>query len=566
MEKAKPYIRCAGYPRNSDPRKKDSATLESQEKEILRNIEKKKGEGYVLEEGCMYPEAMTAYMLPYRERPQFMKLLEDARRGKFDVLIVTEFSRLSRRMSEQAVIISLLEDMGVRVESCTEEFDDSALGQFMRAAAAYSSESEREKTFWRTQRGAKDRATLALSGGGKATYGYRYIDSKKYKRAMYEPNETIIWVDENGKGWSEAEVVRFIYAEIKKGISIRQVRLTLTRLKVPTRKGGYVWADSTVHYIATREAYVGRAVNNRFGAKNKKVYKKPEEDHIELEDGVIPALVDEDTWNAVQERIKENKQLATRNNKHPEIGMLRGGLIRCSYCGWSMTPRHSRSRPTGPIKWQYGCSRKDGGEERRQNHTLYVSIPLADEYVWSVAVSYIRQPEKVRARVDDLKKHYSIETHSDVIQKQIDELIIRRDNILAMAEVATDKDTVATLQGRLTALEKERHDLYTLLADETECEEINRKIMEEIARFEKWVVDVTPSLGNPEYEPSIEEKRLACRILGIFAVCHPAGSQKRITVDVAPPGIMKALEPLIKLTQEEEEEVSDSVQKEQWLR
>ncbi len=566
MDKMKPYTRCAGYPRNSDPRKKDSATLESQEKEIRRYIEKMKDEGYVLETGCMYPEAMTAYMLSYRERPQLMKLLNDAKHGKFDVVIVTEFSRLSRRMSEQAVIISILEDMGIRVESVTEHFDDSALGQFMRAAAAFSSESEREKIFWRTQRGSKDRASVALSGGGKATYGYSYIDGEKYKRARYVPNETIIWVDENGTEWSEAGVVRFIFNELKQGISIRQVRLELTRLKVPTRKGGYVWADSTVHYIATREAYKGRAVNNRYGAKNKKVFKKPEEEHIELEDGIIPPLIDEDTWNAVQERIKENKQLAMRNNKHPEIGMLRGGIIRCSYCGWSMTLRHGRAHPTSPVRWQYGCSRHDGGEERRQNHTLYVSIPLADEFVWSVAVSYIRQPENVRARVDDLKRHYSIETHSDIIQSQIDGLIARRDNLLAMAEIATDKDTIATLQGRLSVLEKERRDLYSLLVDETVREEMNYKIMEEITRFEKWVENVTPTLGNAEYEPDIEEKRLACRILGIRATVHPAGVKQRITVAIAPPGIIKALEPLIKLTQEERDEMSNSIQNGQWLR
>jgi len=45
--------------------KKDSATLESQEKEIHRYIKSRENEGYVFEEGCMYPEAMTAYMLPY---------------------------------------------------------------------------------------------------------------------------------------------------------------------------------------------------------------------------------------------------------------------------------------------------------------------------------------------------------------------------------------------------------------------------------------------------------------------------------------------------------------------
>jgi hypothetical protein len=122
------------------------------------------------------------------------------------------------------------------------------------------------------------------------------------------------------------------------------------------------------------------------------------------------------------------------------------------------------------------------------------------------------------------------------------------------------------LQGRLSALEKERRDLYSLLVDETEREEMNKKIMEEIARFEKWVENVTPTLGNPDYEPNMEEKRLACRILGIRATVHPAGSEKRITVDIAPPGIIKALEPLIKLSQEEAEEMSNSIQNEQWLR
>lgn len=65
--------------------------------------------------------------------------------------------------------------------------------------------------------------------------------------------------------------------------------------------------------------------------------------------------------------------------------------------------------------------------------------------------------------------------------------------------------------------------------------------MEEIVRFEKWVVDVTPSLGDPEYEPSMEEKRLACRILGIRATVHPAGSKQLITFDVAPPEIISLI-------------------------
>lgn len=534
MEKAKRFTRCAGYPRNSDPTKKDSATLESQAKEILRYVKAKESDGYVFEEGCMYPEAITAYMLPYRDRPVLMRVLEDARRKRFDVLVVTEYSRLSRRQSEQAIIISILEDMGVRVESVTEQFDESALGQFMRDAAAFSSESEREKTFWRTRRGEKDRAQVALAGGGYATYGYKWADEGKYKRARYVANEDIIWVDENGKEWSEAEVVRFIFSHLKLGWSIRQTRLELTRLKVPKRKGGYVWADSTVHYIATRERYTGKAVNNMWGHKNRKVYRKQEEEHIPLEDGTIPPLIDIDTYKLVQDKLMENKQLAIRRNKHNDSGMLRGGIARCGICGWSMIARNRKNRPTAPITQQYACMRKDGGEERRCNHTLYISIPLADQYVWDIVVSYIREPERVRTRVNELRTELSIESHKDVIERQIEEIERREDNILKMAEVAMDEDSIATLQKRLSELERERRDLHSMLVDEEERFVINEKIMEEVNRFERWVQEVTPALSDPTYCPSMDEKRLACRVMGVRVTINPAGSENRIVVEVVP--------------------------------
>src|SRR5205807_9911402 len=102
--------------------------------------------------------AMTAYMKPFREREVFMKMLDAARRKEFDILVVTEFSRLSRRQVEQAVIINLLEQYGVKVESVTEKFDETSLGVLMRNIVAYNAEAEREKIHYRTARGRLDRA------------------------------------------------------------------------------------------------------------------------------------------------------------------------------------------------------------------------------------------------------------------------------------------------------------------------------------------------------------------------------------------------------------------------
>src|SRR5260370_42186455 len=95
----------AGNPRVTDESLYDSKTLESQEKEIRRYIER---QGYEVTEDHLYPEAMTAYMKPFKQRPQFMNMLEGARRKEVDTLHLTAESRLSRRQVEQAMTSAML--------------------------------------------------------------------------------------------------------------------------------------------------------------------------------------------------------------------------------------------------------------------------------------------------------------------------------------------------------------------------------------------------------------------------------------------------------------------------
>ena len=178
--------RAAGYPRVSDENLKDSPTIESQEKAIREYCENCT---YDLEARFIYSEAMTAYMKPYHERPQFMRMIAAAKRREFDVLVVTEFNRLSRRQVEQAMIIDMLQKYGVRVESVTEKFDDSGVGTFMRNVFAFIAEVEREKTFWRTARGMRDRMVEGhvLSGRGAALTAARDIRSWTVCRTSCRP-------------------------------------------------------------------------------------------------------------------------------------------------------------------------------------------------------------------------------------------------------------------------------------------------------------------------------------------------------------------------------------------
>ncbi len=92
-----------------------------------------------------------------------------------------------------------------------------------------------------------------------------------------------------------------------------------------------------------------------------------------------------------------------------------------------------------------------------------------------------------------------------------------------------------------------------MLVDEEEREEVNKKIIEEVDRFERWVAQVTPRMSDAQnaFDIQLEEKRLACRVLGVKVYIHPASVPDRIEVQVSPPAIMKEMKPLLKLVEED---------------
>lgn len=550
----KKAIRAAGYPRVSDPGKKDSATLESQEKAIRKYVTEA---GYELDDTLIYSEAHTAYMLPYRDRPQLMKLLEAARRHEFDVLIVTEFSRLSRRQVEQAVIISILEDYGVKVESVTEVFDDSPVGHLMLAINAYVAEVEREKTHWRTNRGRRDRAEVALTGQGEARYGYKYMDSEKYKKAYYVLNEEIIHTDIQGKEWTRPGVINFIVNSLLDGKSLRGIARTLTDLGIPTPMGKLVWSKTTVYYIATDRFYTGAASNFRYIKEgNSYSMKRPEEERIKLPEGIVPVIVSVEKYEAVQQQLELNKQLSVRNNHHPVVGIMRGGFAKCGICGYVLHVRNYNTPNTrgegNTIRTpDYCCQRREGGEDRTNNHSNTINVRALDEIVWKIATEYIRKPDLVKARIDEVKRENTIETHTDTIKQKLNDANKRAKNIYQLAEFASDEETIASLQRRLAEIEKEKQDLRALLYDAEEQEELQEEVLAEVARFEDWAHQFCAHLDIPDYEPTYEEKQRACAILGINAIIYPPSYEDRVSIEVGPPSILRVISPILPSTKDE---------------
>lgn len=526
--------RAAAYPRVSDESLEDSKTLESQEKEIRRYIALK---GYELDEEHVYPEAKSAYYLTYRERLQFMRLLDACRRKLIDVVVVSEFSRIARKQHELALLIGLIESYGVRVESCTEVYEKTAVGTFLLAANAFANELEVEKTRHRTTRGKMDRLNDGnLCGSGIPTYGYRFIDTEHETNARYVIYEP------------EAEVVILIFEKADQGWSVRRIAIYLTEQGIPTAKGLSVWSNQSVDRILKNHAYIGEAIALKWKKDERhKARPRHADEHLQLPSGIIPPIIDVELFERVQRQLCTNKTDSIRSNKHDELGLMRAKKAYCGICGWAMKVKYPRSaygRQNVPHVPEYYCRIKNGGEGTANNHTVSISLTILDKAAWEYATQFLLNPELVREHIATLRSQTTFESNREAIQEQLKVLKKKISNLVALASDAEDQDTIDDLKGQLHDLEIKKRKAQQYLDHEEQEEEENAKIQQAIDDFEAWAKKVAPRLTDPAHEVSYAERRAAVIAIGIRATVWPKGGEDRVVLEIAPPKIMELM-PLI---------------------
>ena len=527
------HLIVAAYVRESDPSLENSATIESQKQAIREYCQK---EGYELSEDLIYADALSSTKLPYRKRPQLMKALDDA--GKlFHILIVNEYGRLARKQTEQAVLIELLKEKDVEVLSCTEQFDDTPTGHFMRAAYAFNSEVEALKIAERTYRGKVHRAKLGqrLLGMGIPGYGYMWADETKSKYAI---NDTVFHIDQDGTEWSEYKVVIFIFDRLDEGWSTRKIQRYLLEKGIKTRYGKQAWGRQTIRQIAKCPNYTGKAVAFRWQkVEGKKgMVLRDEAETIPLPDGTIPAIISIDQFERVQKQFAINKQEAIRNSKYPEIGLLKYGLAKCGLCGHNCTMGHAT--PHGGTIHSYECYELAMNGVRCR---VSCRIDPVDMEAWIMAVEHIRCPQLVIDRMHELFQQRNQRNDAKTIHAQLTESKKKIQNLVLLAEDATDRDELENIRGRIAVLQKKKRDLERMLIDLENEEEEHRKIDKAVSDFLLWCEKVRPFIDDPDYTPTYAEKRRAVVILGIAATIFPAGSDIRYTLDLKPPSIMEVL-------------------------
>lgn len=312
-------------------------------------------------------------------RPELERMMRDLAVGGADTVVIYDQSRMFRKMTAWFDLRQELDRLGVRVCSVTQPM----IGGDLRDPAAFLTEGSmalfnqmwvlqtRQKVIEKMRWMAKE----GLHTGGKPPLGFRVEGGR-------------LVVDED-----EASVVREIFAAYAAGRSYRDIIAQLNSDGRKTKSGG-LFGTNSLHDLLKNEKYIGvlRYGSASIDADGHRNTHAEREDAIRVE-GALPAIVDRETWEKVQKRMKENQKAKAGRPPMARSYPLKGKVF-CGECGAAMSVTRSESRG-GRQYYSYRC----GSKER---HGSCENMPIRVDYLEKRVADAVREILSDPGNIDGL--------------------------------------------------------------------------------------------------------------------------------------------------------------------
>lgn len=284
------------------------------------------------------------------DRPDFKRLIKDAKNGCFNTIICKTQSRFTRDMElVEKYIHGLFPLIGVRFIGIVDNVDTDIKGnKKARQINGLINEWYCEDLSENIRSVYKAKMEKGQFLGAYAPYGYNKDPKDKYK----------LVIDEEA-----AQVVRKIFTYSTQGYGNRQICYKLSEEKIPTptiykknqglnyenrlkdntfgnRYG--IWATTTIRQILTNRMYIGDMVQGKqrkVSYKSKKVVEVPQAEWIIVPNCHEP-IIDKEVFELVQKLIKTRRYARA---KEGEISLL-AGKVKCLTCGSTLTKINGESK------------------------------------------------------------------------------------------------------------------------------------------------------------------------------------------------------------------------------
>ena len=372
-----------------------------------------------------------------RNRVQFQKMMADAERGDFEMLVVKDISRLARNTVDLLQSVRRLKALGIRTEFLTANMSSMGDSEFVLTMFGALAQEESANTSKRVKFGKRLNAEKGRVPN--LVFGYDKTPGD-YFRLDINPDE--------------AEVVRQIYCwYITAGYGGSKIANMLNQRGLKTKRN-CDWNQAAVCRILTNPIYIGKVVNGRqeiadFLTSTR--VDKEEKDWLIVERPELRIVSDEEFQQAGDLMKARGNAFRLDRTRHSNQYLF-STLIRCKDCGWSFR-RVARTYKNTHVRWV--CSKHNGqGIHNCPNATSIDENELIEQ-LDAFFISLVRDRTHLEAQ----------------LRKSIREKSMPTDGTEA---------EIAKIEAEITRLGKRRDRLLDLYADGTiEKEELKRKMDEE---------------------------------------------------------------------------------------
>ena len=440
----------------------------------------------------------SGYTFEQRENYQRMRPL--LMNGLYDILMIKDFSRFSRRNSRGLVELEDLRDAGVRIISIGDGIDYPTYDDWNNIQVRFLLNempvTDASKKVKRVVESRQNEGNWICA----VPYGYYFVNTK----------EMIFEVDE-----AAAEVVREIFDLYIKGWGYKKIANYLTEKNIPTPrmvekerkeaeaaknkskeeikiKASSVWAIPTVSGILQNDFYIGTLRQRKYARKNiNGADKKLDVEENKVFENHHPAIVDVKTFMKAQQQLKQRSISHYRGVKKYENEY--SGFLFCGDCG---SPMFSMSRPDLAPAYTCGTYHKRGLKGCTSHH---IRLDTLDDLLKNYVERVMKNSEKMIAELEKAIKDepQMMKSSASTIAKLEVELAKARESYKA------------TQKQKIRELMKADGDNREII--EETYEEIETELLQKIDGLEKQL-EMTVEHRNTR----IEVNRIAKTALDIF--------------------------------------------------
>lgn len=270
-----------------------------------------------------------------KNRKEFLHLMQDAKKGLFDMVVVKDISRFARNTVDLLQNIRTLKSLGIETTFLTSNMtvlgqSEFALTIFGALAQEESANISKRVKFGKKMNAEKGRVPNIV-------YGYDKIIGEYFN----------LTVNEN-----EAKVIRQIYEwYLHEGYGASKIAYMLNEKGMRTKRN-CKWSQNAVCRILTNELYTGKIINGKQEVKDFLTGERIERDKSEWFITERPELriIEPDQYQKAQELLHSRYNAFKIKGERQSNKYLFSSLIKCKECGWSFR-RRVRTYKNTYIDW-----------------------------------------------------------------------------------------------------------------------------------------------------------------------------------------------------------------------